>query len=483
MALTHPLRRTDDEEIRQGIWRIKYEPRRQFLPFHLRSQRFACMVVHRRGGKTVASINEAVARAIYTKKEDARYAYIAPFRNQAKDLAWTYLRRFTDSITEKVSESELSVTLAHNKARIRIYGADNPESFRGIYLDGVIVDEYGDMSPIIWGQILLPTLMDRKGWAVFIGTFKGRNHFWKIYERSQGRSLLSSEDPEYFRKNWFSYLLPASKSTIYTQDEFDAVRAETDEEEWQQEYECNPDAAVKGTYYAKHIAQAQAQGRIYDDSAEWNPELPVGIFSDIGRTDSCALWFYQRRAGGYALIDYEEFNGKDVDHYAKVVADKPYSYETIWVPHDAKAKTLATKRSTIEQLVDYDNNGYFRRWDSGSALLRVSPKLAIQHGIDAARSILPDCYFSVKTEAGVEALRAYRRRWDDLTKSYADDPMHDWSSHGADGFRYFALGVKDFKPGKILLPRNEPLIIQGPKICLEDLWADRQSSQYSRSRV
>src|SRR5271154_5505172 len=113
----HLAARTDQEEIEAGIYRVKYKPRPQFLPFHMRSQRFACMVVHRRGGKTVASINEAIARAIYTKKEDARYAYIAPFRNQAKDLAWTYLRRFTDGITEKVSESELSVTLSHNKAR------------------------------------------------------------------------------------------------------------------------------------------------------------------------------------------------------------------------------------------------------------------------------------------------------------------------------------------------------------------------------
>lgn len=476
------LARTDKEEIDAGIYRVKYQPRKQFLPFHMRSQRFACMVVHRRGGKTVASINEAVARAIYTKKEDARYAYIAPFRNQAKDLAWTYLRRFTDGIAEKVSESELSVTLAHNAARIRIYGADNPESFRGIYLDGVVVDEYGDMSPIIWGQILLPTLMDRTGWAVFIGTFKGRNHFWKIFERSQGRQLTGSEDPEYFRRNWFSYILPASRSTIYTPEEFAAVRAETDEEEWQQEYECNPDAAVKGTYYAKIIAELQVKGQIYDDAAEWNPDLPVGIFSDIGRTDSLALWFYQRRTGGYALIDYEETNGKTVDDYAKIVADKPYSYECIWVPHDAKAHTMQTKRSTIEQLVDYDNNGYFRRWDSGSALLRISPRLAIQHGIDAVRAILPHCFFSPKTEAGVEALRAYRRRWDDITKSFADDPYHDWASHGSDAFRYFALGVKDFKPQKVILP-NTSQIIQSPRICLEDLWAERSRSAYQRSRI
>jgi hypothetical protein len=441
------------------------------------------MVYHRRAGKTVASINDEIARAIYTKKQDARYAYIAPFRNQAKDLAWTYLRRYTEGITSKTSESELSVTLAHNQARIRIYGADNPDSFRGIYLDGVVIDEYGDMSPVIWGQILLPTLMDRKGWAVFIGTFKGRNHFWKTYERACGRQLGAEDgDPEYFKKNWFSYLLKASQSKIYTKEEFDAVKAETDEEEWQQEYECNPDAAVKGTYYAKIISKLQASGQIYTDDADYNQDLPVGIFADLGRSDSTALWFYQRRPGGYALIDYEESHGQGLDYYADLVASKPYSYDSWHVPHDAKAKTLATSRSTIEQLIDHDENGKFKRWDPGVPLMRLAPKLAIQHGIDAVRSILPDCYFHSRCEAGVEALRAHRRRWDDITKSYADDPVHDWASHGSDAFRYLALGVKDYRPKKELAPRDNT-VVEIPKITLDNLYADRRASRGSRERI
>lgn len=439
------------------------------------------MVVHRRGGKTVASINEAITRALYTKKEDARYAYIAPFRNQAKDLAWTYLRRFTDGITSKVSESELSVTLTHNQARIRIYGADNPESFRGIYLDGVIVDEYGDMSPIIWGTILLPTLMDRRGWAVFIGTFKGRNHFWKIFERSQGRLLTEDDDPEYIKKNWFSYILPASRSTIYTPEEFAAVRAETEEEEWQQEYECNPDAAVKGTYFAKTISQMQASGQIYSSTAAWNPDLPVGIFTDIGRTDSTALWFYQRRPGGYALIDYEESHSKGVEHYADLVASKDYKYENWYVPHDAKAKTFASERSTIEQLLEFDEQGKFQRWDPSVPIMRLSPRLAVQHGIDAVRKILPKCWFDPKTEAGVEALRAYRRRWDDITKSYANDPAHDWSSHGSDAFRYFALSVEEVKEEKPLIQVVQSL--KAPEITLDMLWADHSRNERQRSRI
>lgn len=440
------------------------------------------MVVHRRGGKTVASINELITRAIYTKKQDARYAYIAPFRNQAKDLAWTYLRRYTEGISLRPSESELSVTLSHNKARIRIYGADNPESFRGIYLDGVVIDEYGDMSPIIWGQILLPTLMDRKGWAVFIGTFKGRNHFWKTYQRSIGQLLREDEDAEYFRKHWFSYILPASKSTIYTPQEFAAVKAETDEEEWQQEYECNPDAAVKGTYYAKLISLLQTSGQVYDDElAQWDPNLPVDIWSDLGRTDSTALWFTQRRPGGYAIVDYFEDHGKGLEHYVDLVASRPYTYATWNVPHDARARTLATSRSTIEQLIDYDKEGKFKRWDGDSPLMRLSPRLAVQHGIDAVRQILPHCYFGSKTEAGVEALRGYKRRWDDLTKSFSDDPNHDWASHGADAFRYFALGTKEFRPTQQFVDPI-PAHLHIPEISLESLFLDRER-HHRRGRI
>lgn len=474
------LRKSDQQEIDDGVYRVKYTPRQEFLPFHNRSQRFSCMVLHRRAGKTVASINDEIARAIYTKKQDARYAYIAPFRNQAKDLAWTYLQRYTDGITSNVSQSDLSVTLQHNQARIRIYGADNPESFRGIYLDGVVIDEFGDMSPIIWGTILLPTLMDRKGWAVFIGTFKGRNHFWKTYERACGRQLLGSEDPEYFKKNWFNYILPASKSKIYTQEEFEAMKAEVSDEEYQQEYECNPDAAVKGTYYAKQIALLQAAGQIYSDSADHNPDIPVSIWSDLGRTDSTALWFVQRRAGGYAIIDYEEDNGQGVDHYAKLVSEKPYKYESWNVPHDAKALTLATKRSTIEQLIDHDENGKFNRWDPSVPIMRLAPRLAVQHGIDAVRSILPDCYFSTKTEAGVEALRAYSRRFDELTKSFANDPAHNWASHGADAFRYFSLGVQDFMPQKVIYEDQTPKV---PQLTLDVLWASRERGRRARNRI
>src|SRR5271155_3613208 len=130
-----------------------YKPRRQFNQFHSRDKRFSAMVIHRRAGKTVACVNDLIAKAAYNKRERPRYAYIAPLRNQAKGIAWDYLKHYSQGLTSKISESELYVEFKHNGARISVYGADNPDSFRGLYFDGVVFDEYGQMNPIIYTQI------------------------------------------------------------------------------------------------------------------------------------------------------------------------------------------------------------------------------------------------------------------------------------------------------------------------------------------
>ncbi len=179
--------------------RFDYEPRDQFLAFHQREHRFACLVCHRRAGKTVACVNDLIAKALYTPKKSARYAYVAPFYRQAKDVAWQYLKEFGGGAIAKIRESQLRVELI-NGSWITLYGADNPDALRGLYLDGVILDEAGDMRPSLWSDVILPTLTDRRGWAVFIGTPKGKNHFWEVYDRS-------TSDP-----GWFSMVLKASES-------------------------------------------------------------------------------------------------------------------------------------------------------------------------------------------------------------------------------------------------------------------------------
>lgn len=464
--------------------RIKYNARRQFLPFHGRHQRFACLVAHRRAGKTVACVNELVTRALYSRKKRPRYAYIAPQLKQAKKIAWEYLKEYTDEIQEKKSESELWVRLKGNGAEICIYGADNPDSFRGQYFDGVVLDEYGDMSPSVWGKIILPTLADRKGWAVFIGTFKGKNHFYKIHRRSQGLDLAEGENPEYFRQNWYSYVLRASESGILSAEELLLQKMEQDEEEYQQEFECNPNAAVKGTYYAKQLAQLEEH--INNKNADWDPEFPVDVYSDLGISDSTAMWFIQQRPDGYACIDYEENHGKNLDFYYGLLREKPYRYSNLYVPHDARARTLQTGKSTLQLFIEEDLRDPFPRFSRTDAdnLIKICPKLDVQDGINAVRKILPKCWFGPKAEEGVEALRAYCRLWNEDKQIFHDEPDHNWASHGSDAFRYFALTCRD----RAILPATDKQILavnpNQPALQLEVLFAERERRlRFSRRRV
>jgi phage terminase large subunit len=431
--------------------KFDYQPREQFLPFHQREQRWATMVAHRRAGKTVACVNDCVARAVYNQLKRPRYAYIAPYYSQAKKVAWEYLKEYTKDAAVKIREADLSVRL-FNDAEIALYGADNPNSFRGQYFDGVILDEFADMRPSIWTSVLLPALSDRKGWAVFIGTPKGKNHFHTIYE-------LAKSSPE-----WFSAMLRASETGLVDEAELEMQRQLMSEEEYLQEYECSFTAAVRGTYYAKLIAKMEANKQIRQ--VPWEEGFPVNVVMDIGYTDSTAIWFWQQRPDGVAIIDYEEDHMQPLEYYFALLEHKGYEYDTIWLPHDAKSKTLQTGRSTIEQFLDNENRF------PGQPSIDIVPRLSIQDGIDAARLLLPTCYIDEdKCRDGIEALRAYRRKWNEIKQTFENKPEHNWASHGADGFRYLSLVAQR----RIIQPdsdfRERFVMMETPEFCLEDLWS------------
>jgi hypothetical protein len=416
------------------------------------------MVIHRRAGKTVACVNDLIAKALYNKRERPRYAYIAPLRNQAKQIAWDYLKHYSKGLTSKISESELYVEFAHNGARISVYGADNPDAFRGLYFDGVVLDEYGLMNPMIYNQIILPTLSDRRGWIVFIGTPEGKNDFYKQYQKG----LANPEEH-------FAYLLKASESGILSQQELTLQKREmADDDKFEREFECSFEAMVKGEYYSKIIVELEKERHI-TPLVEHNPDMSVEVASDLGYTDSSAYWFWQNTPDGPGIIDYEEHHSEPLAFYFDLLKGKGYNYERIWLPHDARAKSLQTGRSTVEQ---YLHAGF---------PVDIVPKLAIQHGIDAARKILPLCWFNPICAPGLEALRAYRRKYDEKRKILSDMPLHDWSSHAADAFRGLAIICKE----RMLPTPEEPLLpteIQAEPVCLEDLFEEYESRQRRRKR-
>jgi phage terminase large subunit len=441
---------------------LPYHPRKLFVDFHQRATRFGTMTCHRRAGKTVACVGELVTRGMYTKKKRAEYGYVGPFRAQAKKIAWTYLKDFTEGLRKSPPrESDLSVTL-HNGATITIYGADNPDSLRGLFFDGIVLDEYGDMRPSIWGEVVLPTLLDRKGWAIFIGTPKGKNHFYHMVSRSR------TED------SWYEFTLKASESGLLDEESLAIARAEMTDAQYQQEMECSFDAAVQGSYYSDIITKMEAYNDQYahiriGDYA-YDPTEMVHCSADLGFTDSTAFWFWQLDKDGPILIDYEEHDGEDLAFYFTMLKEKGYDYADMWLPHDAKASTLQTGRSTVEQFLD------------AGFPCKVVPKLAVQHGIDAARLILPQCRINKTTcYGGIEALRAYKRSFNEKTQQFANKPLHDWASNGSDAFRYFAL-VTDL--GKTVVEVIEPATsLKPPEYTLNELFEDKERDNWRRNII
>lgn len=395
---------------------LKYDPRPQFVPYHDRTRRWSCIVAHRRAGKTVSVVNDMIARALYTRKKNARYAYIAPYYGQAKIIAWDYLKRGTEGFSTKVMESELSITLV-NGSSIRLFGGDNIDALRGIYLDGAVLDEFADMNPSIWGSVIRPLLTDRKGWATFIGTPKGHNAFYDIREHAR-----KDED-------WFYLELKASETGLIAADELEDARRTMTDDQYAQEFECDFEAAIQGAYYGAEMKAMEVDGRITD--VEYEPEFLVSTYWDIGRNDSTVIWFAQEIAGEVRVIDLYAAHGEDVEHYADLIKLKPYTYDCHWLPHDAKAKTLATKRSVVEQLV-YDHE----------LKCRVVPRLDLLDGIQATRKMLKRTVMDkTRCYTGIEALKVYQQQYDEDKKVYRDRPLHNWASDYADGFRQMALVI------------------------------------------
>ena len=426
----------------------EYRAREPFVKFHNRSHRWAVMVMHRRAGKTVACIADLVLSALITRKQDARFAYVAPQYNQAKDIAWLYVKRLTSDIPSvSYHEAELRANLP-NGSQIRLFGADNPDRLRGMYLDGVILDEHGDMKPRVWGEVIRPMLADRNGWAAFIGTPKGHNDFYDLWRAANGDN------------DWFSLMLRGSESGLIAQAELDAMRKTMTGDQYEQEVECSFEAAIAGAYYGREMANAEREKRI--DVVEYDPMLPCFTAWDLGFRDDTAIWWYQVARGEVHVIDFHASSGQDIAYYGKLVSAKPYRITTHWLPHDARAKTLASGgKSIIEQLAEWLTLGK----------MAIVPNLDLQDGIQAARLVLPRTYFDrVRCEAGIESLKQYQREYDEDKKAFRERPRHDWTSHAADAFRMLAIAWREeVKTETAALP-IVGLTVGENQVTLNELW-------------
>jgi phage terminase large subunit len=411
---------------------VEILPRKQFREFLTTTNRYAVIVAHRRAGKTVACIQRLMKATLECNKKRPRFAYIAPYLKQAKTVAWDYLKEYASKIPgAAIHESELRVDFPHNGAQIRLYGADNPDALRGIYLDGVVLDEAADMSPRIYPEIVRPALSDRKGWAVWIGTPKGQNEFYDLWQQTDG-------DDE-----WFRLLLKASQTGIIDADELRSAKRQMTLEQYEQEYECSFHAAIMGAYYSRDIQTAEDEGRVIAELYDKN--LEVHTAWDLGVSDDTSIIFFQQAGTQIRIVDYYSANGFGLDHYAGVLKGKPYQYGKHYLPHDVEVRVLSggdiakTRRQTLAGL---------------GIQSTVVAKAPVEEGINAVRRILPKCWFDkTNCEYLLKSLRQYRRHYDENRKVFQERPLHDWTSHAADAMRYLALSVRDPMSGVNTLPQ------------------------------
>lgn len=430
---------------------LPYRPRNWARPFHASFRRFAVLVCHRRLGKTSAVLNHHLRAAASDEWERARllalrptltepqldellhppggrhYAHIMPTYRQAKLAAWDKLKYYGDPLVgRRMNEGDLLITVRGGH-KVQLFGADNPDSLRGPAFSGVSFDEYSQQPPNIFGEIISKALADHLGYAIFLGTIKGRDHLFKMHESVKDNpswfALWQNIDTSLATEDGITIQLLEQamaddrdliRSGVITQDEFD------------QEWYLSPDVAAKGAWYGKEMKTALDDGRIRD--VPYDPALPVDTDWDLGIDDFMAIWFSQSlRSGEIRLIEYYQNSGEGFPFYAKVLSQRPYVYGKHYAPHDIEVRELGTgtSRKKVARAL--------------GIVFHVAPNWGLAEGIDAVRRILPRAYFEkTKCAVGLECLREYRKTWNTTMQEFTGTPVHNKWSHGADALRTLA---------------------------------------------
>lgn len=391
------------------------------------------------------------------------YWHMLPQANQARKAIWdavnprTGRRRIDDAFPEAIRDSTRGTDMFirfKNGSTWQVVGSDNYDALVGSPPVGVIFSEYALADPQAWAM-LRPILAENGGWAVFISTTRGRNHFHKLVEFAKKEA------------GWYGETLTVEDTgaipiSVIEQEKRELV-AERGEQEAAaiiaQEYFCDADASIPGSYYGALMERLAKMSQI--GAFPWLPDHQVGTAWDLGHGDSTVVWFFQQVDGRVRLIDVLEGSGVGIDWYIAKIRQKPYTYaDHIW-PHDGGHGNIrdinnTTLKATAEKL--------------GLRPLRVLERdQSVDDGISAVRQLLPLCCINTsplpfddetpelaaaRMERAISAIKMYRREWDERLQKYKDAPLHDWTSHTADALRYLARGRKPF-PG--VLPKLKPL--------------------------
>ena len=395
----------------------------------------AVQVWHRRSGKEKTDLAGIVSRKMMERV--GTYYYAFPEFNQGRKVLWDgadkdgfrFIDHFPKALLDgKPNDTEMKLRYK-NGSLLQVIGSDRFNAVMGTNPIGIVFSEYSLQDPYCWSYFR-PILAENGGWAIFNFTPRGENHAYELYE-------LAKNDP-----SWFCQLLTVDDTKAIPQEVLDQERKEIirlhgNDALFQQEYYCSFTVPIAGAYYADHIMQAYKDGRV--GKVPYEPRAQVDTWWDLGINDKMCIWFTQSIGAELRVIDYYENNGQGLPHYIAHLKEKGYVYGLHMAPHDIDVRELST--------------GVSRR-DTAATLgikFHVAEKLPISDGIDAARTLFSKCWFdSEKCRIGLNALKNYRKQYDDKKKTYMDHPYHDWSSNAADAFRTLAVGLKREKSITIL---------------------------------
>lgn len=416
---------------------IPYRPRKHFRALHASSKRFMFSVAHRRAGKSVSQINHIIRAALRNERvyPPPRYAYVGPSFAQTKDLIWGYLKHYAGALNVpgeepvvKFLEGDLQCILP-NGALINLYGgAAAYERMRGLYFDGIVLDEFPLLNPAVFSTVVRPCLADYRGWGIVSGTSNGDDHFHELKKKAE-------KDPE----SWDVFSIPVTETDALHPDEVEEMTKDMSAEEYAREMLCRFDAPIEGAYYAYLINAAEQAERPRITHVPFDPAAQVFTWWDLGMDDEMAIWIMQRAGMELHAIDYIGMSGKGLDYYSKLLRGDPvegiefdykhrknYSYAAHVFPHDIKVRELGTGVSRHETMM--------KLWPNTQ--LFIAPKLSPEDGISAVKQVIPLTWFD-KTlcAAGISALRNYHKN------VKTGMPVHNWASHPSDAFRTGAVSL------------------------------------------
>lgn len=404
---------------------IPYKPRKHQAQLHKKVKRFNVIPAHRRFGKSYFSLSETLKKCFECELPNPRYFIISATYSQVKKIHWDNLKFLTKNIKGTTyHETELRCDMVGGR-RIQLLGADGSsvENLRGIYADGVILDETQLLHRDLLNKVLRPALVDRhqmdkkSGWMIAIGTPSGHNFFYDLYMKNKGQ------------KNWFVKKYTVEDTKIIPKDELENLKSMMSPEEYATEFLCDFDAGVVGGIYTKSMQVVEDEKRI--TKVPHIPELPVTTFSDIGFRDAFSIVFIQKVGSAIHVIDHLEHAGESIEYYANRLKELPYTYDNHYAGHDIVVTELGSGKSRQEIA---SNLGWY---------IQPVPKLKIEEGINALRLSLKRCYFDKeKCDYLINCLKQYRWKKNQLGEQ-TSTPHHGTESNSCDAMRYMATGLNE----------------------------------------